>query len=38
MRGSVGVASTIEKMRESELRWLGHVLKREKTEALKSVK
>ena len=31
IRGSVGVASIVEKMREIRLRWLGHVLRREET-------
>ena len=31
IRGSIGVASIVDKMRENRLRWLGHVLRREET-------
>ncbi|KAL4104536.1 hypothetical protein QTP88_019831 [Uroleucon formosanum] len=34
VRGSIGVASIVDKMRENRLRWLGHVMKREKTSAV----
>lgn len=34
IRGSIGVAPIIDKMRENRLRWLGHVLRRENTEAV----
>ena len=38
IRGSIGVASIVDKMRENRLRWLGHVLRREETEAVRLVK
>jgi len=34
IRGSIGVASIVEKLCENMLRWLRHVLRREKTEAV----
>ena len=38
IRGSIGVASIVDKMRENRLRWLGHVLRREETEAVRLVR
>ena len=38
IRGSIGVASIVDKLRENRLRWLGHVLRREETEAVKLVR
>eukprot|EP00102_Acyrthosiphon_pisum_P026090 XP_016663300.1 PREDICTED: uncharacterized protein LOC107884852 [Acyrthosiphon pisum] len=38
IRDSIGVASIVDKMRENRLRWLGHVLRREKTEAISVAK
>ena len=38
IRGSIGVASIVDKMRENILRWLRHVLRREETEAVRLVK
>jgi len=38
IRGSIGVASIVDKMREDWLKWLGHVLRREKTEVVSVTK
>ena len=38
IRGSIGVASIVDKMRENRLRWFGHVLRREETEAVRLVR
>jgi len=38
LRGSIGVAPIVDKMRKNRLRWLGHVLRREKTEAVSVTK
>ena len=37
IRGSIGVSSIVEKMRENRLRWFGHVRRREETEAVRVV-
>ena len=37
VRGSIGVASIVDKMRENRLRWLGHVMRREETSAVRVV-
>jgi len=34
IRGSIGVAPIVDKMRENRLRRLGHILRREKTEVV----
>ncbi|KAF0752588.1 Uncharacterized protein FWK35_00011041 [Aphis craccivora] len=38
IRGSIGVAPIVDKLRENRLRWLGHVLRRKKTEAFSVTK
>lgn len=38
VKGSIGMASIVDKMQENRLRWLGHVLRREKTEEVRFVK
>jgi len=41
IRGSIGVAkmaSIVDEMRENRLRWLGHIIRREKTEAVSVTK
>ncbi|XP_015366174.1 PREDICTED: uncharacterized protein LOC107163320 [Diuraphis noxia] len=38
IRGRIGVAPIVDKLRESRLRWLGHILRREKTEAVSVTK
>ncbi|KAL4082969.1 hypothetical protein QTP88_023973 [Uroleucon formosanum] len=35
--GSIGVASIVNKMRENRLKWLGHVMRREETGAVRVV-
>jgi hypothetical protein len=35
VRGSIGVASIVNKMRENRLRWFGHVMKRKETKAVR---
>jgi len=34
VRGSIGVASILDKMRENRLRWFGHVMTRGETKAV----
>jgi hypothetical protein len=36
VRGSIGVASIVNKMRENRLRWFGYVMRREETKCSKS--
>jgi hypothetical protein len=33
VRGSIGVASIVDKIRENKLIWFGHLMRREKTKA-----
>jgi hypothetical protein len=35
MRGSVGLALIVDKMRENRLKWFGHMVKREGTKAVR---
>jgi len=37
VRGSVCVASIVDKMRENKLRWFGHVMRRGETKAVRMV-
>lgn len=37
IRRSIGVTSFIDKMRENKLRWFGHVMRKNKSEAVKSI-
>ncbi|KAL4135686.1 hypothetical protein QTP88_007282 [Uroleucon formosanum] len=37
VRVSIGVASIVDKVRENKLRWLGHVMRREETSAVRVV-
>jgi len=37
VRGSIGVASIVDYIRENKLRWFGHVMRREETEAVRVV-
>ncbi|XP_050532668.1 uncharacterized protein LOC126900777 [Daktulosphaira vitifoliae] len=37
IRGSIGVASIADKMRENRLRWFGHVMRKEESEAVRTV-
>ncbi|KAL4092493.1 hypothetical protein QTP88_026994 [Uroleucon formosanum] len=37
VRGSIGVASMVDKMRENRLRWFRHVMRREETSAVRKV-
>jgi hypothetical protein len=37
VRGSIGVASMVDNMRENRLRWFGHVMRREETKAVRVV-
>jgi nonsense-mediated mRNA decay protein 3 len=37
VRGSIGVASILDKMRDNRLRWFGHVMRREETNAVKVI-
>jgi hypothetical protein len=35
VRGCIGVASVVDKMRENRLRWFGHVMRQEETNAIR---
>jgi len=37
VRGSVRVMSIVDKMRENRLRWFGHIMKREDSEAVRTI-
>lgn len=37
MRGSIGVASIMDKIRKTILRWFGHVMRWEETKAVRVV-
>jgi hypothetical protein len=37
VRGSIGVTSIVDKMRENILRWFGHVMRREETNVVRIV-
>jgi len=37
IRGSIGVASIVKKIRENRLRWFGSMMSREKTKAVRVV-
>jgi hypothetical protein len=37
VRGSIGVASIVDNMRENRLRYFGHVMRQEETKAVKVV-
>jgi hypothetical protein len=37
LRGRIGVALIVDKMRENRLRWFGHMMRREETKAVKVV-
>lgn len=37
MRRSIGVASIMEKMRKNRLEWFGHVMRRDISEAVKTI-
>jgi hypothetical protein len=37
LRGSIGMVSIVEKMRENRLKWFWHVMRREKTNAVRNL-
>lgn len=37
VRGSIGVISIVDKVRENRLRWFGHVMRRENSKAVRMV-
>jgi hypothetical protein len=37
VRGSIGVATIVDKMRENRLRWFGHLMRRQETKVVRAV-